>query len=77
MKDHAVSVNGHDVEAYAGVWSNDLHVIGCEPAKSRSFSRVYGRKRRAESIVGTGLYLHEDDRIAVTADQIDLAAGKT
>jgi hypothetical protein len=57
-----------------GVWSYDLHVIGCEPAKCGAFPRIYGGQRLAESIVGTGLNLDEDDRVAVAAKQVDLAA---
>jgi hypothetical protein len=71
---HAVSVHGHDVEANLGIWSNDLYVIGCEPANRAAFSLIYAGKRLTETIVRTGLYLYENDRIPIAADQVDLAA---
>jgi hypothetical protein len=73
---HAVSINGHDVKANLGIWSNDLYVIGCEPANRLPFTRIYRRKRLAESSCGTGLDLDEHDCIAVAADEVDFAAGQ-
>ena len=76
MQGHSISIHGHHVEAKVGVWSNDLHEIGREPAKRLPFGRIYGGKRAAEAAVGTEFDLYENDRIAVPAHQIDLAAGQ-
>lgn len=74
MQGHAVSIHGDDVEADAGVWCNDLHVIGCEPAKRGPFTCVYRSQRPAEAPRRSHFDLYENDGIAVAAKQIDLAA---
>ena len=74
MQGHSVSINGHHVEAEVGIRSDDLHEIGCEPAKRVPFGGVYAGEGAAEAAARTELDFHEDDCIAVTADQVDLAS---
>lgn len=74
VQGHAFSVKRHYIEADGRVWSDDLHVVGREPAKSRPFTRVDGRERGAEAPSRPVFDLDEDDSFAVAADQVDLAA---
>jgi hypothetical protein len=41
MQGNPVSIDGHHVKPEVGVWSNDLHEVGREPAKRLPFCRVH------------------------------------
>ena len=76
MQAHAFSVNRHNVEPDDGIRCNDLHVIGCEPAKRSALTRIYRGKGASEAIGRTPLYLDENNGVAIAADKVDFPTRK-
>src|SRR5579864_2364610 len=70
----AVAVESDDIEAKVRARSDDLHVVGRDAPQRRAFARSDRRECAAETARVTPFDFDEDNRGAVAADEIDLAA---
>ncbi len=68
-------VEREHVEARAGARREELEIVGGNAAEPRTFARIDGAERRPEASRRTRFDLDENDRLAVTRHDIDLATG--